>query len=125
MSDAVLEKALELGKLIANSEKYQSMRQKEATMMSDVDACMLIEQFQQLQRSHQMVRMQGQELTEAQVNDVYEMEEKMMNNPLIKEFAEIQDQFQKFLGQVNEQISEGIEGKPKEAHNCSSCGPHS
>lgn len=125
MSDAVLEKALELGKLIADSEKYKTMRQKEAAMMSDVDACMLIEQFQDLQRSHQMVRMQGHELSESQVNDVYTLEEKMMSNPLIKEFAEIQDDFQRFLGAVNERISEGIEGKPRETHNCSGCGPHS
>lgn len=125
MGDVVLDKALELGKLIADSEKYKTMREKEASMMADVDALALIEQFQDLQRSHHMIRMQGHELSESQMNDVYAMEEKMMGNPLIKEFAEIQDHFQKFLNQVNETISEGIEGKPKESHNCSSCGPHS
>ncbi|AEG60234.1 YlbF family regulator [Desulforamulus ruminis] len=128
MSDIVIEKALELGKLIAGSDNYKMMREKEASMMADVDAVMLIEKFQDLQRNHQMVRMQGQELTEAQLNDVYALEEQMMENTLIREFAEIQDQFQKFLNQVNETISEGIEGKPKESQSCSSCsscGPHS
>ena len=68
-----------------------------------------------------MVRMQGQELSEAQLNDVYALEEQMMENNLIREFAEIQDQFQKFLNQVNETITEGIEGKPREAQGCSRC----
>lgn len=127
MSDMVLEKALELGKLIAESDKYKTMREKEAAMMSDVDAIMLIEKFQGLQQQHQMLRMQGKDLTEEQLNEVYAMEEQMMSNPLIREFAEIQENFQKFLGQVNERISEGIEGKPPESHSCScsSCGPSS
>ncbi|MEW6696559.1 MAG: YlbF family regulator [Bacillota bacterium] len=125
MSDMVLDKSLELGKLIADSEKYKTMREKEAAMMSDVDAIALIEKFQQLQQSHQKARMQGQELTDEQLNEVYAMEDQMMANPLIREFAEIQEQFQKFLNQVNERISEGIEGKPPASHSCSTCGPHS
>ncbi|MEW6063929.1 hypothetical protein P378_09575 [Desulforamulus profundi] len=125
MSDMVLDKALELGKFIAESEKYKTMREKEAAMMSDVDAIALIEKFQHLQQSHQIMRMQGQELTDEQLNEVYAMEDKMMSNPLIREFAEIQEQFQKFLNQVNERISEGIEGNPPKAHSCSACGPHS
>ncbi|SHE40693.1 Cell fate regulator YlbF, YheA/YmcA/DUF963 family (controls sporulation, competence, biofilm development) [Desulforamulus putei DSM 12395] len=124
MSDVVLEKALELGKLIANSEKYKTMREKEAAMMSDADAVALIEKFQHLQHSHQMMRMQGHELTDEQLNEVYALEDQMMANPLIREFAEIQDQFQKFLNQVNERISEGIEGNPPETHSCSACGPY-
>ncbi len=128
MSDMVLEKALELGKLIAESDKYKTMREKEAAMMSDVDAIMFIEKFQGLQQQHQMLRMQGHELTEEQLNEVYALEDQMMSHPLIREFAEIQENFQKFLGQVNERISEGIEGKPPESHGscgCSSCGPSS
>lgn len=119
MSELILDKALELGKLIADSEKYKTMRQKEAAMMADVDAVMVIEQYQDLQRSHQTARMQGQELSDAQLNEVYEMEDKMMNHPLIKEFAMIQEDFQKFLNQVNEHISEGIEG-PKPTQSCGS-----
>ncbi|AQS59269.1 YlbF family regulator [Desulforamulus ferrireducens] len=125
MSDVVLEKALELGKLIAESDKYKTMRQKEAAMMSDVDAMMLIERFQGLQQRHQLMRMQGKELTEEQMNEVYALEDQMMANPLIREFAEIQESFQKFLNQVNERISEGIEGKPAAGHSCSTCGPRS
>ncbi|GAB6180765.1 YlbF family regulator [Desulfotomaculum defluvii] len=120
MSNVILEKALELGKLIAQSEQYKNMRAKEASMMSDVDALALIERFQQLQQSHHMLRMQGQELSDEQLNEVYAMEDKMMGNSLIREFAEIQEQFQKFLNQVNDQISEGIEG-PKEPQGCN-CG---
>ncbi|AEF94270.1 protein of unknown function DUF964 [Desulfotomaculum nigrificans CO-1-SRB] len=117
MSDLILEKAFELGKLIAESDRYKTMREKEAAMMADVDAVMLIERYQDLQRSHQMARMQGQELTESQLNEVYELEDKMMQHPLIKEFALIQEDFQKFLNQVNDHISEGIEG-PRPAHSC-------
>ena len=43
MSDIVIEKALELGKLIAGSENYKTMREIEACMMADADAVMLIE----------------------------------------------------------------------------------
>lgn len=124
MSDMVLEKALELGKMIAESENYKAMRQKEAAMMADPDAIFLIEKFQHLQQSHQMLRMQGKELSEEQLNEAHALEDKMMENSLIREFAEIQDQFGKFLNQVNERISEGIEG-PREEHNCSSCGSFS
>ncbi|WP_041274573.1 YlbF family regulator [Desulforamulus reducens] len=124
MSNVVLERALELGKLIAQSEEYKTMRAKEAAMMADVDALALIEKFQQLQQSHQMYRMQGKELTDEQLNDAHAMEDQMMGNNLIREFAEIQEKFQKFLNQVNDQISEGIEG-PKEPQGCSSCGTFS
>ncbi|CCO09352.1 YlbF family regulator [Desulforamulus hydrothermalis] len=125
MSDLVLEKALELGKLIADSEKYKIMREKEAAMMADAAAVELIEKFQRLQQSHHMMRMQGHELTDEQLSEVYALEDQMMENHHIREFAEIQDQFQKFLNEVNERISEGIEGKPKEQHNCAACGPYS
>ena len=121
MSNLVLEKALELGKLISESENYKTMRQKEAAMMADPDAVFLIEKFQHLQQSHQMLRMQGRELSDEQLQEVHTLEDQMMENQLIRSFAEIQDQFGKFLNQVNERISEGIEG-PREQHNCSSCG---
>ncbi|MEG6522417.1 YlbF family regulator [Desulfotomaculum sp. 1211_IL3151] len=120
MSNVILEKALELGKLIAQSEQYKTMREKEAMMMSDVDALALIEGFQQLQQSHHMLRMQGKELSDEQLNEVYAVEDKMMGNNLIREFAEIQEKFQKFLNQVNDQISEGIEG-PRQPQGCN-CG---
>lgn len=119
MSNAILEKALELGKLIAQSEEYKTMRQKEAVMMSDVDALALIEKFQQLHQSHHTMQMQGQQPSDEQLNEAYAMEDKMMANDLIREFAEVQEQFQKFLNQVNDQISQGIE--PKAAQSCS-CG---
>lgn len=120
--EQILQKALELGKVIAQSEEYKVMRDKEAVMLNDPAAAELIKKFQDLQQTHEMIQMQGNQLTESQINDVYDMEEKMLANPIIKDFTEAQDKFHHVLGEVNEKISEGIEGKPRESCGCSSCG---
>ncbi len=122
MSQAILEKALELGKKIAESDEFKDLQAKEKNMLQDKEAGRLLKSFQELQKEYQEKQMQGEQLTPADIKRFEAHETKMLENPLIREFYESQNKFQELLDTVNYTINQAMLEKRREVHGAS-CTP--
>lgn len=119
-----MEKALELGKRIADSAEFNEVQEKEAAMLKDPAASELLQSFQQLQQQYQQKQMQGEQLAPEEIKAFEEKEATMMENPFIKEFQEAQEKFQNVLNTVNQTINQAMMDKRNAEHgaSCSSSG---
>ena len=123
----ILNKARELGKEIAESVELSAMRNAQDSMMNDPVAQSIIQEFEEKQQVYHTIRAQGQQLTEAQKQELDAFEEKMLSNPLIVEYFKTQQQFERIIEAVNNIISESITGQSAgcecgTSSCCSSCG---
>lgn len=105
---SIIEKAKELGKALSESNELNAMREAEKMMMENQEARDSIAQFDEKQRSYQVIQSQGVQLTEGQVKELEELEFKMLNNPYVYNFFKAQQEFQGILESVNDIIGEAI-----------------
>lgn len=124
VSKQILEKALELGKHIAESEEFASVQEKEAAMLQDPDAKKLLMEYQELQQKYQQKQMQGEKITPEDIKIFESKEIEMLDNENIKKFHEAKDKFQDLLNLVNETINKAMLEKRNSAaqSDCSSSG---
>lgn len=107
---SIFDQALDLGKGIANTEEYSNMQKTEHAVMADPGASMAVKDFQDLQQSYYRMRMQGQELTEDDLNRLKEAESRAMANTLVKDYYQARMQFHEIVDKVNAKIQEGMTG---------------
>lgn len=123
---SILEKAYALGQEIATSKELNDMKEAEQELMRDEIAQKIIKDFNEKQKNYMTMQQQGLELTESQKADVKDMEQRMLENPLIYRFFEAQQGFEKVLEEINNIISQAISGGQSCSDDCcsscSSCG---
>ncbi|MBM7854147.1 cell fate (sporulation/competence/biofilm development) regulator YlbF (YheA/YmcA/DUF963 family) [Desulfohalotomaculum tongense] len=124
MSQQILDQALELGKLIAESEEFSAVQEKEAAMLKDPAAQELLKEYQQLQQQYQQKQMRGEQITPEEIKAFEEKEVKMLENQFINEFHKAQNKFQNLLNTVNETINKAMLEKRGHQHgaSCSTSG---
>lgn len=105
MSQNILDMAFELGKLIKESQIFKNVQQNENLMLQDDTAKKLLSEYQKLQQAYQQKQLQGQKLTPEDIKVFENMELKLMENPLIKDFTEAKGIFDDLLKKVNETIN--------------------
>lgn len=105
---SVIDKARELGMELSRSEELNNMRTAEAMMLQNTEAQEIIKEFNEKQRSFQMIQSQGLQLTEGQKVEAEDLEKKMLDNPYIYNFFKAQQTFEKTLEQINNIIGEAI-----------------
>jgi len=113
---SILEKAHALGQEIAVSKELNDMKEAEQELMRDETAQRIIQEFNEKQKNFMAMQQQGQELSESQKAEVKDLEERMLENPLIYRFFQAQQGFEKVLEEINNIISQAISG---EQHSCS------
>lgn len=113
---SVIDKARELGEEISNSVELNQMRETQNAMLADPEAKSIVEEFNAKQKYYMTLQQKGVELTDSQKQDVQDLEQRMVDNPLIINFFRAQQSFEKMLEQINEIISQAITG---ESHSCS------
>jgi len=120
---SVLEKAYELGQEILASEELYDMKHAEQSMMQDLEAQSIIQEFDTKQKKYLEMQRQGQQLTDAQKQEVADLEKRMLENPLIYSYFQAQQKFEKVLEEINNIISQAISGNDSCSDECcSSCG---
>jgi len=120
---SVLEKAFELSQEILACEEMKDMKSAEEAMMQDLDAQKIIQEFDLKQQEFLELQDQGLSLTEAQKQEVAEMEERMYANSLIYSYFQAQQKFEQVLEEINNLISHAIGGHDTcDDECCSSCG---
>lgn len=117
----ILEMALQLGKTISGSEEYIAMKRIEDNLIADTEAQKVIQEYQTLQQSYQRMQMTGQTLREEQLARLREVEDKAMQNDLVRKYYESRLKFHELVEQVNAKIQEGMVGTPP-GQSCHSGG---
>lgn len=105
---SVLDKARELGVELSSSKELLNMRESEAMMLQNPEAQAIIKEFNDKQRTFQMIQSQGHPLTESQKKEAEDLEKRMLDNPYIYNFFKAQQTFEKILEEINSIIGEAI-----------------
>ncbi|TEB15696.1 hypothetical protein Psfp_01927 [Pelotomaculum sp. FP] len=127
MSEAILNKARELGLELSNSKEFQNVREAEMRMMQNPEAQSILQEFYSLQHALQSMQAQGLPLSESQQIEFADCQKRMFNNPYINNFFQAQEKFETILDQVNKIISDFIGigggcGSEDECHPGHDCG---
>lgn len=121
MKQNILDMALELGKLIKESEQFKTVQNKENVMLQDVPAQKLLTDYQKTQLAYQQKQQQGQKLTPEDIKAFEELEVKLLENSYIKDFTEAKGIFDDLLKTVNETINNAMMAdETPQSSSCSS-----
>jgi cell fate (sporulation/competence/biofilm development) regulator YlbF (YheA/YmcA/DUF963 family) len=113
--EKALEKCIELGKILAETEEFKRMKQAEYTLLHDEEARKLVEHLQQLQQQCKSIEMSGQKLPEEKLNEIKDVEKNALANPVVRMSHEANTEFQKIMFQISAKIRQGIkENSPPE-----------
>lgn len=121
---SVLEKARELGDLLAVSKELSDMKNAQLAVMQDPEAKAIVDEFQEKQQEFFRIQQMGQELSDSQKDKIRELEQKMTDNRIIAEYIGTQQKFEKLLEEINNIIAQSISGQHSSCGEfcCSSCG---
>ncbi|MEW6424373.1 MAG: YlbF family regulator [Bacillota bacterium] len=117
---SIMDKARELGQELAASPEYIEMRQAEANIIRDPQASSVVQNFQELKKAWEKAQIQGIHLPQAHLQKLQEAEERMLLNPVVRNFTEAHQRFLEVLQEVNHTIWEGIRGCSCDEGECGS-----
>lgn len=104
----LLEKAFKLGREISQTEHYREMKSSEEKLQADENGQELIRNFQALKNIYERKAMAGEEITEANIKELEELEKKAMENDNVRLYYIASRRFQELVDSVNTKIHEGI-----------------
>ena len=102
------DKAVELGRLIGQSEEYKAVKRTSDALNEDRDAMTLIHAMERLRAEAQAMIERGQSPTEEMERQLDELLARVQVNATYQRAIAAQDNFDKLMLRVNEWISEGI-----------------
>ena len=103
------EKAQELGRLIGQSNEYQSLRRAEADLRGDADTQAKLDKISTLAKQVDAVIAQGQMPDEATTLDYETAVRDLETSGIGQRYVVARANFEKLMVKVNEQISAGME----------------
>ncbi len=105
----IWDKAQDLGRLIGQSTEYQTLRRSEASLREDTETVAKLDLIQTLARQVDQAvstgKMPDQATAESYENAVRDLE----MSPVGQAYVVARANFEKLMGKVNQQISEGME----------------
>lgn len=111
MAQNVIEQATLLGTMLKDSEEFKAVQQKETAMLQDADAQKALDEHQQARHSLQTKQMQGQQLSQEDIEAFKALESKMMEIAAVKEFYDAREKFESLLNNVNQTINNALLGQ--------------
>lgn len=128
MSQNIIEQARILGTMLKDSDEFKKVQEKELAMMQNADAKKALDEHQQTREGLQMKQMQGEQLSQEEIEGFQALEAKMLENSMIKEFNDVREKFEALLNNVNQTINSALLGQP-DSCDCgctsTSCAPSS
>lgn len=127
MNDIILEKAKELGEMIANSETKKRADQASQALLEDAIASDIINEYNET-RQNKLDEFEGRQPTEEEVNEINEFLQgefnKMIQNKTIQEYVEATREYEMLIGQMDGVLQHFIGGGEEHqcGGSCSSCG---
>ena len=126
--NAIIEKARELGIMLAESDEMKALKGAEEMQLADPDAQVLMMEYAN-KREEIAKKAQNPDITKEDFEKIQgEMEEafaKLMTNENIKGYIEANKEFKTLIDQVNSIIAFFVKGEEQGGScsgNCSSCG---
>lgn len=102
-----IDMALELGKVLSETDEFKEMKRAEELLFSDEEALKLIDEVKNLHQEYARKQMSGQPITEENIRVLREAETAAMANPRVKASFEANRRFQKLVEQITDKIKEG------------------
>lgn len=116
-----IEMAEEFGLAIINSQEYQDLNKAQDNLDGDIEAQKLIQEFQQKQMVVYEARQSGEEVSEESLSAIKDLQSKMMENSIIKEFLVAKQRHEKFMATINRALMKTVGLALGEAGGSSGC----
>jgi cell fate (sporulation/competence/biofilm development) regulator YlbF (YheA/YmcA/DUF963 family) len=102
------ERAVELGRLIGQSDQYKAVRRANDALGADKDAVALLQRMEQLRVEASRLIESGEQPTAEMEQELDGLLQKVQVNPLYQRMMVAQENFDKIMVQVNQSILEGM-----------------
>ncbi|KLU65199.1 hypothetical protein DEAC_c27510 [Desulfosporosinus acididurans] len=107
--EEIIEKCLNLGKLIADTPVYQEFKKAEYNLMHNPEARKLVEDLQTLKKEHYLKKMAGTEISKEDEEKMKELENVCLSNNQVYASNNANNNFQKLMETISGKIREGIQ----------------
>jgi cell fate (sporulation/competence/biofilm development) regulator YlbF (YheA/YmcA/DUF963 family) len=113
MKEAIVEKARELGRLMAQTQEYQALQQANRRLGEDEDAKDMVERLAKSQQEILSYLDQGEQPPQ-ELRQKYETAfESAQGHPAYQSLVAAQANFDKVMQKINEEIAKGVEAGDK------------
>ena len=102
------DRAVELGRLIGQSDEYKAVRRANDGIGADKDAVTMLQRMEQLRVEASRMIERGEQPTEAMEQELDQLLQRVQVNQLYQRMMVAQENFDKIMVQVNQSILEGI-----------------
>lgn len=103
------DQAYDFEKAVSESEEFQGLKLAYETVMADADAKVLFEEFRDTQVTLQEKQMNGEEITEEEIQKANEVVEKVQGEPLISKLMEEEHRLNTIITEVSGIITKPLE----------------
>ncbi|MFD2924370.1 YlbF family regulator [Halobacillus naozhouensis] len=113
----IYDNAYDLEKAIRNSEEFQGLKEAYEAVMSEESAKKMFEDFRQTQITLQQKQMQGEEISEEEVEQARQVVELVQQHPQISTLMEQEQRLNTVINDVSQIITKPLEelyGNPEE-----------
>jgi len=102
------ERAVELGRLIGQSDEYKAVRRANDALGADQAAVALLQKMERLRHQAAEMMDRGEQPTQEMEQELEQLLGQVQVNPLYQRMIVAQENFDKIMMQVNQWILEGI-----------------
>ncbi|MDP4126552.1 MAG: YlbF family regulator [Bacillota bacterium] len=111
--EELMQKSIELGKAIAQTDVYKEFKKAEYTLFQDEEARKLIEDLQKMKQEHRGKLLAGMQLTKEDEEKLKELEQVCLRNRQVLSSNSTNTKFQDFMEKITENIKSGIKSVDK------------
>lgn len=111
--EELMQKSIELGKAIAQTDVYKEFKQAEYDLLQNVEARRLVEDLQKMKQEIQGKIMAGIELTKEEQEKLKELEQTCIRDRQVLSSNNANSNFQEFMEQISANIKNGIKSIDK------------
>jgi cell fate (sporulation/competence/biofilm development) regulator YlbF (YheA/YmcA/DUF963 family) len=102
------ERALDLGRLVGQSEEYQALKRANDRLMAEAELRASLEKLHHLQLAVAEQMERGQQVTEEQQREIETLSSRLQSHPAYQGVVAAQANFDKLMYRINEKILEGM-----------------
>ena len=102
------EKALELGRLLGQSEEYKALRRASERLRENTDVQRQLADVERLAQAIEQVAQQGKEPPQEEVEQYDRALQSVQGSPVYQHVVAAQTNFEKLMAKVNERIFDGM-----------------
>lgn len=106
--EEIMQKCIDLGKLIANTAVYQEFKKAEYNLLHNPEARQLVEDLQKLKQAHYLKKMSGTEITKKDQEEMKELENTCLANSQVYNSNNANNTFQALMEKITGKIREGM-----------------